>query len=252
MKKKDKLKTREVSTEEKNLPETERDPKESTASELEAPVTNDSEAKTDGEDAKGEAAVPNGTENGVSPFTSQIVKSELKRERNKIRFKRLLRSTVYGLVIVAAVAALIATLVLPVIQISGDSMDPTLKNGDIVVLVKTTKMDRGDLCAFSYSNKILIKRVVGLPGDSITVDTDGTVYINGYALEEPYVSEKGLGECDIEFPYTVPENEYFVMGDHRMSSIDSRSSAIGCVPYEQLMGKILFTVWPFESIGIPN
>lgn len=185
-------------------------------------------------------------------LTSELVNSELKRERNKIRFKRLLKSTIYGLVIVAAVAALIATLVLPVIQISGDSMDPTLKSGDIVLLVKTTKMKRGDLCAFSHSNKILIKRVIGLPGDVITVDDDGTVYINGYALEEPYVSEKGFGECDIEFPYTVPENEYFVMGDHRQSSIDSRSTAIGCIPYDQIMGKILFTVWPFENFGIPN
>ena len=185
-------------------------------------------------------------------LTSELVNTELKRERNKIRFKRLLKSTIYGLVIVAAVAALIATLVLPVIQISGDSMDPTLKSGDIVLLVKTTKMKRGDLCAFSHSNKILIKRVIGLPGDVITVDDDGTVYINGYALEEPYVSEKGFGECDIEFPYTVPENEYFVMGDHRQSSIDSRSTAIGCIPYDQIMGKILFTVWPFENFGIPN
>lgn len=185
-------------------------------------------------------------------LTSELVNAELKRERNKIRFKRLLKSTIYGLVIVAAVAALIATLVLPVIQISGDSMDPTLKSGDIVLLVKTTKMKRGDLCAFSHSNKILIKRVIGLPGDVITVDDDGTVYINGYALEEPYVSEKGFGECDIEFPYTVPENEYFVMGDHRQSSIDSRSTAIGCIPYDQIMGKILFTVWPFENFGIPN
>ena len=185
-------------------------------------------------------------------LTSELVNAELKRERNKIRFKRLLKSTIYGLVIVAAVAALIATLVLPVIQISGDSMDPTLKSGDIVLLVKTTKMKRGDLCAFSHSNKILIKRVIGLPGDEITVDDDGTVYINGYALEEPYVSEKGFGECDIEFPYTVPENEYFVMGDHRQSSIDSRSTAIGCIPYDQIMGKILFTVWPFENFGIPN
>lgn len=185
-------------------------------------------------------------------LTSKLVSAELKRERNKLRFKRLLKSTVYGLVIVAAIAALIATLVLPVIQISGDSMDPTLKNGDIVVLVKTTKLERGDLCAFYHSNKILIKRVIGLPGDEITLDGDGNVFINGYALEEPYVSERGLGECDIEFPYTVPENQYFVMGDHRESSIDSRSSVIGCVAYDVIMGKILFTVWPLESFGVPS
>ena len=182
----------------------------------------------------------------------EVVKDELKRERNKIRYRRILKSTVYGLIIVAAVAALIATLILPVLQISGSSMEPTLNNGEIVVLVKTSKLQRGDLCGFSYSNKILIKRVIGLPGDTIVIDEEGTVYINGYALEENYITEKGLGECDIEFPYTVPENEYFVMGDHRTTSIDSRSSVIGCIPYDQIVGKIFLKVWPLSDFDFIN
>ena len=181
--------------------------------------------------------------------TAEAVSAELKRERYKLRYRRLLKSTLYGLVVVAAAAALIATLILPVLQISGTSMEPSLNNGEIVVLIKSTRMERGDLCAFSYSNKILIKRVVGLPGDEIFIDTEGNLYVNGYALEEPYISEKGLGECDIEFPFTVPENEYFVMGDRRSSSIDSRSSVIGCIPYEQIVGKIVLKVWPLSHFG---
>ena len=126
-------------------------------------------------------------------------------------------------------------------------MEPTLNNGEIVVLVKTTKMDRGDLCGFSYNNKILIKRVIGLPGEVINIDAAGTVYVNGEALDEPYLTGKSLGECDIEFPFTVPENEYFLLGDHRESSIDSRSSVIGCVKLEQIVGKIFWKIWPLSE-----
>ncbi|MBE6543316.1 MAG: signal peptidase I [Ruminococcaceae bacterium] len=181
--------------------------------------------------------------------TAELVSEELKRERNKIRYRRVLKSAVYALVIVAAVAALIATLILPVLQISGTSMEPTLKNGQIVALVKTANLERGDLCGFSYSNKILIKRVIGLPGDVIVIDEEGTVYVNGYALKEPYVSEKGYGECDIEFPFTVPENEYFLMGDQRTTSIDSRSSVIGCIEREQIVGKLFLRVWPLADFS---
>lgn len=181
---------------------------------------------------------------------AELIRGELKRERNKIRYRRVIKSAVYALIIVAAIAALIATLVLPVLQISGESMEPTLNNGEIVVLVKTTKMKRGDLCGFSYNNKILIKRVIGLPGDEVNIDAEGTVYINGEALEEPYIADKALGECDIEFPYTVPENEYFLMGDHRESSIDSRSSVIGCIKYEQIIGKIFWKIWPLSDFQL--
>ena len=184
--------------------------------------------------------------------SADLVQAELKREKNRLRYRRILRSTVYALVIVAAVAALIATLVLPVLQISGTSMEPTLNNGEIVVLVKTGKLSHGDLCGFSYSNKILIKRVIGLPGDVIEIDKDGNVSVNGALLEEPYITEKGLGECDIEFPYTVPDNHFFLMGDHRLTSIDSRSTVIGCVEKEQIIGKLFLKVWPLSKISIIN
>ena len=182
----------------------------------------------------------------------EILKKELNRERYKRRFRRILRSTVNALIVVAAVAALIATLVLPVLQIAGISMEPNLNDGDIVVLMKTDRLHTGDLCAFYYSNKILIKRIIGAPGDFLWINDDGTVYLNGTELVEPYISQKSLGECDIEFPYQVPENYYFMMGDHRETSIDSRSSVIGCIAEDQIIGKILFRVWPlnqFQWIG---
>jgi signal peptidase I len=182
------------------------------------------------------------------PTSSQVLE-ELKRERNKLRFRKILKSTFYALVIVAAVAALVATLILPVLQISGTSMEPTLNNGEIVVLIKTSNLKRGDLCGFAYSNKILIKRVIGLPGDTIFIEEDGTIYINGYALDEPYITEKAFGECDIEFPYTVPEEEYFLLGDQRATSIDSRNTIIGCIPRDQIIGKLFFKVWPLESFS---
>lgn len=180
------------------------------------------------------------------PEVDQLQK-ELKRELYKRRFRRLLRSTVNALVVVAAVAALIATLVLPVLQIAGTSMEPSLNDGDIVVLVKTGKLETGDLCAFYYSNKILIKRIIGTPGDYLWINPDGTVYLNGAELQEPYLTEKALGECDVEFPYQVPENQYFMMGDHRETSIDSRSSVIGGISEDQIIGKILFRVWPLSQ-----
>ena len=182
--------------------------------------------------------------------TANEISSELKYERNKIRFRRIIKSSVYALVLVAAIAVLIATLVLPVLQISGTSMEPTLNNGEIVVLFKTTKLERGDLCGFSYSNKILIKRVIGLPGDYIAIDEEGNVFVTNKKIDEPYITEKGLGECDIEFPYQVPENEFFLMGDHRSTSIDSRSTVIGCIPQDQIIGKIFLKVWPLSDISI--
>ena len=181
-----------------------------------------------------------------------VLKKELKRERYKRRYRRLLRSTVNALIVVAAIAALIATLILPVLQIAGTSMEPTLNDGDIVLIVKKNNLKTGDLCAFYYSNKILIKRVIGTPGDYIWIDADGTVYLNGEPLDESYISEKALGECDVEFPYQVPENSYFVMGDQRRTSIDSRSSVIGCIAEDHLIGKIFCKFWPlsaFEFLG---
>ena len=175
------------------------------------------------------------------------LQKELKRERYKRRFHRLLRSTVNALIVVAAVAALVATLILPVLQIAGTSMEPNLNDGDIVLLVKKKDLQTGDLCAFYYSNKILIKRVIATPGDYIWIESDGTVFLTGNPLDEPYISEKALGECDVEFPYQVPENCYFVMGEKRETSVDSRSSVIGCIPEDQIVGKIFCKVWPLSE-----
>ena len=182
----------------------------------------------------------------------ELLQKELKREQYNRRFRRLLRSTVNTLIVVAAIAALIATLVLPVLQIAGTSMEPVLEDGDIVVLAKTGELKTGDLCAFYFSNKILIKRIIAVPGDYLWINPDGTVYLNGSELVEPYLTEKALGECDVEFPYQVPDNAYFVMGDHRSASIDSRSSVIGCIADDQIIGKILCKVWPLSEFGWMN
>ncbi|MBQ3510180.1 MAG: signal peptidase I [Peptococcaceae bacterium] len=180
------------------------------------------------------------------------LQQELGREIYKRRFRRLLRRTVDALIVVAAISAIIATLVLPVLQIAGTSMEPNLNDGDIVLLAKTDKLETGDLCAFYYSNKILIKRVIATPGDYLWIEPDGTVFVNGLKLDEPYVQDMALGECDIEFPYQVPENAYFMMGDHRETSIDSRSSVIGCISTDHTIGKILCKFWPvfeFKWLG---
>lgn len=181
-----------------------------------------------------------------------ILKSELRRERYKRRFRKVLRRTVDALIVVAAVAAIIATLLLPVLEIAGTSMQPTLNDGEIVLLVKTDKLETGDLCAFYYSNKILIKRVIATPSDYLWIESDGTVFLNGVQMQEPYLTEKALGECDISFPYQVPENAYFMMGDQRATSIDSRSSVIGCIATDHIIGKIVCKFWPlkeFEWLG---
>ena len=176
-----------------------------------------------------------------------ILQTELKREQYKKRFRKLLCSTVRALIVVAALSALIATLIFPVLQIAGTSMEPTVKEGDYVLLVKSNDLETGDLCAFYFSNKILIKRVIGTPGDWISIESDGTVILNGHRLEEPYITEKSLGECDVEFPYQVPENSYFMIGDRRESSIDSRSSMIGCISDDQIVGKIICKFWPLTE-----
>ena len=180
--------------------------------------------------------------------TKKQVETERKRYRRQKAYNKALGGTVYVLTIVAAVAVLIATLILPVLQIEGTSMEPSLVSGDIVLLTKTTNFDRGELCGFSWNNKLLIKRVIGIPGDWIEIDTDGTVYLNGEKLDEPYAEQLAVGECDLEFPFQVPQEQYFVLGDMRESSIDSRNTLIGCVAKDQIVGKVFFRVWPFNSI----
>ena len=180
--------------------------------------------------------------------TKQQVETERKRYRRQKAYNKALGGTIYVLTIVAAIAVLIATLVLPVLQIEGTSMEPTLVNGDIVLLTKTINFDRGELCSFSWNNKLLIKRVIGIPGDWIEIDADGTVYLNGEQLDEPYAEQLSVGECDLEFPFQVPQEQYFVLGDMRESSIDSRNTLIGCVEKDQIVGKVFFRIWPFKEI----
>ena len=175
---------------------------------------------------------------------------EITEERTRIsqraRFRSIFRSTVGILLVAAAAAALLATLFLPVLQVSGDSMSPVLRDGDILLLWKTDRLKTGDLVGFSWQNKILLKRVIGFPGDVIRMDDAGNVFVNDVALEEPYVDEKALGECSIDFPYQVPEGHYFVLGDHRSASVDSRSTVIGSVGEDQIIGKVLFRLWPIR------
>ncbi|MBQ3763269.1 MAG: signal peptidase I [Clostridia bacterium] len=182
------------------------------------------------------------------PTTPQL-EGALAREEQKKRFRSILRSTVFVLATVAAISVLVATLLFPVMRIYGSSMKPTLEDGEIVVALKVKDFSKGDLIAFYYNNKLLIKRVICGPGDWVNLTEDGTVYVNGTPLEEPYVSEKSFGTCDLELPYQVPAGQYFVMGDHRSTSIDSRSSMVGCVTDEQIVGKILIRVWPLAAFG---
>ena len=181
--------------------------------------------------------------------TAEQIEAEILREKYNRKYKQVLRSTMYSLIVVAAVAVLIATLALPVLQISGSSMEPTLNDEEIVVLLKTTNLKREELCCFSYQNKLLIKRVIGLPGDKIDIDLNGNVFVNDELLNEPYVTDTALGECDITFPCYVTDNHYFVLGDHRSTSIDSRNSVIGLVSEDYIIGKIFFRIWPFETIS---
>ena len=180
------------------------------------------------------------------PSLEQL-KAELDREKYKRRYKWTLKSTIYTLIVVAAAAVLVATVWMPVLQIYGSSMTPTLNEGDIVVCVKGSDFEPGDLGAFYIGNKILVKRCIAGPGQWVNIDADGNVYVDNKLLDEPYLKEKSLGDCDIELPYQVPDNRYFCLGDHRSTSVDSRSTTVGCISDEQIVGKIVLRVWPLPN-----
>ena len=182
-------------------------------------------------------------------LTTEQIERELRREQYRRDYRQVLKNTVGGLITVAAAAVLVAVLLLPVLRIFGKSMSPTLKEGDIVVSLKTGEFSTGDVVAFYYNNKILVKRVIASPGDWVDLDEDGTVYVNRERIDEPYLTEKAYGETNIELPFQVPESKIFVMGDNRAVSVDSRNTAVGCVAEEQVVGKIVFRVWPLQEFG---
>lgn len=178
-----------------------------------------------------------------------LLEAELRRERKKGRLARIIRNTTNTLLVVAAISVLVATLLTPVLQIYGHSMTPTLTEGQFVVSVKGSSFQQGDLVSFYIGNKLLVKRVIAGPGDWVDIKADGTVLVNGVELIEPYIKEKAFGLCDLELPYQVPESRYFLLGDDRASSQDSRSSVIGCVAKDQIVGKIVLCIWPLSDFG---
>ncbi len=182
--------------------------------------------------------------------TEEQVLSERRRLRRGKQFRSVLGSTVAILLVVAAVAVLLVTLFLPVLQVSGSSMEPTLEDGDVIVLIKTSNFETGDLCAVRVAGNVLLKRMIAGPGDWVNIDNDGNVYVNGELLEEPYVTDKALGISDQTYPCQVPDNSIFVMGDHRSVSVDSRSSEVGCIPYEQVIGRVVIRIWPLSGLSL--
>jgi signal peptidase I len=189
---------------------------------------------------KNKAALP-------APTVEQLEK-ELRRERHRRSYRSTLLSTVSALVIVAAVAVLVSMLALPVLQVVGESMTPLLHQGEIVVAPRGTAFQKGDVIAFYFNNKIQVKRVIAFPGEWVDIDSDGNVTVNGTKLDEPYIEDQALGETDITFPYQVPSDRYFVLGDHRSTSIDSRNTTIGCISKEMIAGRLLFKVWPLNQL----
>ena len=191
------------------------------------------------------------TQKNTRPSLEQLNR-ELDRRRHQKAFNRALRGTVWILLVVAAAAIICSTFFFSVLQIEGSSMEPTLNEGELVVASKSKHFQRDDIIAFYYNNKVLLKRVIGFPGEWINIDQNGIVYIDGQTLEEPYVQENALGECDITLPCQIPDERWFVLGDHRATSVDSRSKVIGNVAEEQLVGRVVFRIWPLSKFGPVN
>lgn len=182
-------------------------------------------------------------------ITVSDLEAELARESYKQRYYRTLRSTIFSLVVVAAIAVLLVTIWMPVLHIFGTSMSPTLQEGDYILCWKTGQFEPGEIISLYLGNKVLVKRYIAGPGQWVDIDMDGNVFVDGQLLEEPYADQKMLGDCNIHLPYQVPENHYFVLGDHRSISQDSRNSAVGCIAKEDVVGKIVFRIWPISRLG---
>ena len=177
------------------------------------------------------------------------LEEEIKREKYKSKYTKILKSTIYALIIIASISALIGTLIMPVLEVNNTTMKPLLENNEIVLSLKTKKLKQGDIIAFYQGNKILIKRVVAVPGNYISIDEEGNIYVDGEVLNEPYVTNKQKGETNIEFPYQVPESEYFVLSDERDKTNDSRNEDIGLIKKDNVIGKVIFRVWPLKKLG---
>lgn len=185
----------------------------------------------------------------LAKFGSAEIEAELQRENYKLKYRKTLRSTIFILITAAAMAVLVATLWMPVLQIYGSSMTPTLQEGELVLSIKSKKHEQGDIIAFYYGNKLLVKRYIAGPGAWVNILDDGTVIVNDMILEEPYVKELSFGDSDIEYPYQVPEGKHFLLGDHRSTSVDSRHTSVGCISEDQIVGTIEFRVWPLSEFG---
>ncbi len=183
------------------------------------------------------------------PTTSRL-EEELEKEKYKLKYNKLLKNTLSTILVVISFSILIATLIFPVFKIYGESMTPTLNEGDVVLSIKNKNIKNGDVIVFYYNNKILIKRVIATSSEWVNIDENGNVYVNDVLLKESYIKEKSLGNADIKFPYQVKEGSYFVLGDSRENSIDSRNNLIGTIEEEQIIGKVIFKVWPLNNLGI--
>ncbi len=189
--------------------------------------------------------------NEINPgLDLEKLRGELKRVEQRKRYRSALRGTLSMLIVVAAIAVLVSMIWFPVLRVFGDSMTPTITEGQVIVAAKGARFKTGDVIGFYYGNKLLIKRCIAGPGDWVNIDESGCVFVNDAAIDEPYISDKALGDCNIELPYQVPEGRYFVMGDNRSISVDSRNTTMGCIAEEHIVGRILLCIWPLSDFGI--